>query len=105
MPMMRFLRKVTWRLEVVGGGWHDRFMVSIEAFGIHGPLKDRAAKTLGYIDIMIDYLSHNAPLQVELLGVVRALDIQQTCFFTVKEFTVREATGYDTNFKLAFLVT
>ncbi|GJT41964.1 hypothetical protein Tco_0941829 [Tanacetum coccineum] len=63
MPMMRFLRKVTWRLEVAGGGWPDRFMVSIEAFGIHGPLKDRAAKTLGYIDIMIDYLSHNAPLQ------------------------------------------
>nr|GEW57757.1 hypothetical protein [Tanacetum cinerariifolium] len=43
---------------------------SIEAFGMHGPLKDHAAKTLGYIDIIIDYLSHNAPLQVELLGVL-----------------------------------
>jgi hypothetical protein len=31
-----------------------------------GPLRSRAAKAIGFIDMMIDYSSANAPLQKEL---------------------------------------
>lgn len=31
-----------------------------------GPLRSRAAKAIGFIDMMIDYSSENAPLQKEL---------------------------------------
>lgn len=33
---------------------------------ISGPLRSRAAKAIGFIDMMIDYSSANAPLQKEL---------------------------------------
>lgn len=35
-------------------------------FLISGPLRSRAAKAIGFIDMMIDYSSTNAPLQKEL---------------------------------------
>lgn len=33
-----------------------------------GPLRSRAAKAIGFIDMMIDYSLANAPLQKELLA-------------------------------------
>ncbi|KAI3672938.1 hypothetical protein L6452_39042 [Arctium lappa] len=36
---------------------------------ISGPLRSRAAKAIGFIDMMIDYSSENAPLQKELSAV------------------------------------
>ena len=33
---------------------------------VPGPLRSRAAKAIGFIDMMIDYSSENAPLQKEL---------------------------------------
>lgn len=36
--------------------------------GTLGPLRSRAAKAIGFIDMMIDYSIANAPLQKELLA-------------------------------------
>lgn len=33
---------------------------------VSGPLRSRAAKAIGFIDMMIDYSTENAPLQKEL---------------------------------------
>jgi hypothetical protein len=40
--------------------------LSIFWFGSSGPLRSRAAKAIGFIDMMIDYSIANAPLQKEL---------------------------------------
>lgn len=42
--------------------WHDYTNELHES----GPLRSRAAKAIGFIDMMIDYSSENAPLQKEL---------------------------------------
>lgn len=49
-----------------------------------GPLRSRAAKAIGFIDMMIDYSSENAPLQKELsAGQCESLSATLMCFFRV----------------------
>lgn len=48
-------------------------------FFSQGPLRSRAAKAIGFIDMMIDYSSANAPLQKELTAGNISLKIVPSC--------------------------
>lgn len=53
---------------------------------VSGPLRSRAAKAIGFIDMMIDYSSENAPLQKELsAGQCQFLSGTLMCFFNILE--------------------
>ncbi|MFS8020907.1 putative enoyl-[acyl-carrier-protein] reductase (NADH) [Helianthus anomalus] len=57
------------------------FIAPLRAYRF-GPLRSRAAKAIGFIDMMIDYSLENAPLQKEL----SAEEVGNVAAFQVKLF-------------------
>lgn len=50
-------------------------------FGITGPLGSRAAKAIGFIDMMIDYSLENSPTQKELTAGESSLPPTSAAFW------------------------